>query len=352
MMHKFPKINFIGNKEKIAHWISEYFPSDAHSLFDAFSGGTAVSYQAKIKGLQVFSNDVLTINYQLSKALIENKEEVLNNADIEIIFSGTPQEGFMFDQYANKYFFPNECMELDLYRMNIEKLSSEYKKALAFSVLRRAMIRKMPYSRFNIQWEKVVQLRDEQYSYEKYKRKRAYHNQSIKSLFLENINEYNHAVFDNGQSNMVFNDDIFNLLGKVQADIIYLDPPYSGTMNNYFQFYGLIDEYIAGEKKQPFENNFIDKKTVGLLFNRLFANLNSYKYWILSYNNASFPSKSQLFALLSQYADDIQIIEKEHVYKVTGKDKKQTNTEYLFIVKNPKFVSNLQPTFQNEYANL
>jgi adenine-specific DNA-methyltransferase len=351
-MYKFPKINFIGNKEKIAHWISEFFPSDATSLFDAFSGGTSVSYQAKIKGLQVFSNDVLTINYQLSKALIENKTEKLDATDIELIFSGEPQAGFMFENYANQYFFPDECMELDLYRTNIEKLSSDYKKALAFAVLRRAMIRKMPYSRFNIQWDKVVQLRDEQYSYDKYKRKRAYHNQSLKSHFLENLNEYNHAIFDNGQENMAFNDNIFNLLGKVKADIIYLDPPYSGTMNNYFEFYGLIDEYIAGEKKQAFENNFIDKKTVGLLFDKLFANLVTYKYWILSYNNASFPSKNQLVALLSQYSDDIQIIEKDHVYKITGKDKKQANTEYLFVVKNTKFIENPQPIIQAEYAEL
>ncbi len=352
MMYKFPKINFIGNKEKIAYWISEHFPSDAQSIFDAFSGGGSISYQAKIKGLQVFSNDILTINYQLSKALIENKEEVLTNTDIEIIFGGEPQKGFMFQHYANKYFFQDECMELDLYRNNIEKLSSDYKKALAFAVLRRAMIRKMPYSRFNIPWDKVVQLRDEQYSYEKYKRKRAYHNQSIKSLFLENLNEYNHAIFDNGKINKAFNDDIFNLLGKVKADIIYLDPPYSGTMNNYFEFYGLIDEYIFGEQKKPFEHNFIDKKTVGQLFNTLFARLKTYKYWILSYNNASFPSKSQLTALLSQYSDDIKIIEKNHIYKVTGKDKKQANTEYLFIIKNTKFIENPESINHTEYAEL
>ena len=38
-MNKFPKINFIGNKEKIAKWITDYFPKDAESVFDAFSGG-------------------------------------------------------------------------------------------------------------------------------------------------------------------------------------------------------------------------------------------------------------------------------------------------------------------------
>ncbi|MFO0479789.1 MAG: DNA adenine methylase [Bacteroidota bacterium] len=201
------------------------------------------------------------------------------------------------------------------------------------------MIRKMPYSRFNINWEKVVQLRDEEYSYEKYKRKRAYHNQSFKSHFLENIDEYNKAVFDNKQKNISLNEDVFNLLGKVMADIIYLDQPYTGTMNNYFGFYGLIDSYISSTIKEPFKNNFVDKKTSIELFDNLFSNLKNYKYWMLSYNNSSFPTKEQLLYLLSKYSDDVQIIERKHNYKVTGKEKKEINKEYLFIVKNTRLLT-------------
>ena len=140
----------------------------------------------------------------------------------------------MYNNYANVFFFPEECMELDLYRKNVKKLKSEYKQSLALSLLRRAMIRKMPYSRFNINWEKIKQLRDEEWSYEKYKRKRAYHNQSFQHHFLENLDEYNNAVFDNKKNNEAYNEDIFKLLKKIKADIIYLDPPYTGTMNNYF----------------------------------------------------------------------------------------------------------------------
>lgn len=346
MMNKFPKINFIGNKEKIANWISDFFPSDAKSIFDAFSGGGSVSYQAKMKGLRVISNDILMVNHLLSKSLIENNNETLDKNDLKILFSGKPFKGFMFKNHSNIFFFPEECMELDLYRENIEKLNSDYKKALAFSLLRRAMIRKMPYSRFNINWDKIVQLRDEEYSYEKYKRKRAYHNQTFKSHFLENLNEYNRAVFDNNKKNVSLNDDVFNLLGKVKADIIYLDPPYTGTMNNYFGFYGLIDEYISSSVKEPFKNNFVDKKTSIELFDKLFSNLKNYKYWMLSYNNSSFPTKEQLLYLLGKYSNDVQIIERKHNYKITGKEKKDANKEYLFIVKNTSLISKTK----KEYA--
>jgi adenine-specific DNA-methyltransferase len=337
MINKFPKINFIGNKEKIAEWITDYFPKEAKSIFDAFSGGSSVSYQSKIKGLKVVSNDILGINYLLSKALIENNSVQLSNDDVEIIFSGEPKKGFMFKHYSEVFFFPNECKELDLYRENIEKLDSDYKKALALILMRRAMIRKMPYSRFNINWEKIKQLRDEEYSYEKYKRKRAYHNQTFKSHFLENMSEYNNAVFDNKKANVSLNEDVFNVLDSVETDIIYLDPPYTGTMNNYFGFYGMLDEYIESKKLQAFENNFIDKKSSIELFDKLFSKLGNFKYWYLSYNNSSYPSKEQLIELLEKYSSNIQLVEKPHVYKITGKENKKINMEFLFIIKNDNY---------------
>ena len=198
------------------------------------------------------------------------------------------------------------------------------------------MIRKMPYSRFNLPWEKIKQLRDEEYSYRKYKRKRAYHNKSIEEHFIENLEGYNKSVFDNNKNNKSFNQDIFKLISRVNADLIYLDPPYTGTMNNYVCFDGLMDEYLKQKKLKPFENNFIDKKITIELFDKLFSKLGKYKYWFLSYNNSSYPTKEQLLNLLKKYSTNVKVIEKKHNYQVTGKTKKTKNKEYLFIVKTKK----------------
>lgn len=336
-MPKYPKVNYIGNKEKIAGWICDQFPEDAKSLFDAFSGGCSLSYEAKRRGIEVQTNDILQINYHIANGLIKNKNVVLSESDTAIIFSGEPFEGFMFQNYASVFFFPEECKELDLYRSNIEKLDGEVKKSLAFALMRRAMIRKMPYSRFNINWEKIVQLRDESYSYQKYKRKRAYHNQSFKYHFLQNLKEYNNAVFDNGKENRAYNNDVFDLIENVQADLIYLDPPYAGTMNNYHGFYALIDHFIHSKETPPFKNNFVDKKSISLLFDQLFCKLQNFKYWFLSYNNSSYPSKEELLEIINKYSTNVQVVERKHDYKITGKRNKETNREYLFIVKNENF---------------
>ena len=330
---KFPKVNFVGNKEKLCTWIVDNFPKDCHTIFDAFSGGCSVSYESKKRGYTVYSNDILKINFYLSQSIIENSEIVLNNKDLEKIIQGTPKKGFMFKNYADKYFFPNECKELDLYRENIISNFEGYKKYLAFTLLRRSMIRKMPYSRFNIKWEKVKQLRDEEYSYLKYKRKRAYHNESISEHMYKNIDDYNNSIFCNGKQNKSLNLDIFNAIKNVKADLIYLDPPYCGTMNDYYGFYNLLDEFIEAKKLIDFNNSFKKREKIINDFKKLFSNLKNYKYWVISYNNRSYPSKDQMLDILRSFTSTVKILEKNHNYQITGKFQKRRNKEILFIVK-------------------
>lgn len=334
MNNKLPTVNFIGNKEKLANIICENIPRDTHTFFDAFSGSGSVGYEAKKSGYKVISNDVMNINYLIAKAFVENHKQILTADDLEILFSGKPVKGYMYENYKNILYYPDECMELDQYRNNIIKLKNKYKKALAFVLLRRAMIRKMPYSRFNLSWEKIKQLRDEEYSYKMYKRKRAYHNKSIKTHIIDNLIVYNNAVFDNHKNNKAFNMNIFSALKRVQADTIYLDPPYTGSMNNYYDFYNPLDELIESKKKRPFKNNFIDKNKSLILFDKLFSQLFNYKYWMLSYNDSSYPSINELRRLLQKYSTNIKEVKLPHAYKLTGKKNKNISNEFLFIVTN------------------
>ena len=304
------------------------------SIADAFSGGASFAFEAKLRGYEVVTNDILKINYHIAHALIANKNVKLDDSDYEMIFSGTNQEGFIYENFSEVYYFPEECKELDLYRMNISKLDCAYKESLALILMRRAMIRKMPYSRFTIPWKKIVQLRDEEYSYSKYKRRRAYHNESFKSHFDKNLSAYNNAVFDNKRNNQSFNLDVFEFIDTIDVDMVYIDPPYTGTMNNYHGFYGFIDSFIDQEISKPFENSFMNKKDSLLLFDHLFAALSRFKYWMMSYNNTSYPSQEELLNLISIYSENVQVIEREHDYKITGRARKKENIELLFVVQN------------------
>ena len=114
-----------------------------------------------------------------------------------------------------------------------------------------------------------------------------------------------------------------------------MDPPYAGTMNDYFGFYGLLDSYITSSVIEPFDNNFIDKKTIIGQFDKLFGKLKNFRYWMLSYNSRSKPSKEELLQLLHKYSDNVIVYEMPYAYRVTGKEKKKKDIEYLFIAHNP-----------------
>ena len=155
--------------------------------------------------------------------------------------------------------------------------------------------------------------------------------------FEDNMDEYNSSVFSNKKHNKAYNLDVFDAIQAVDADVIYLDPPYAGTMNDYFGFYGLLDSYISGRQTVPFENNFMDRKTIVEQFDKLFSSLSKFKYWMLSYNSRSKPAKDELLSIISKYASSVEVYEMPYAYKVTGKKKKNKDVEYLFIAKSKSY---------------
>ena len=77
----YPTVNYIGNKEKIVNWIASLIPADATSFLDVFCGGCSVGYMAKEKGLTVYANDILKINYYIAQALIENNDKTIDDKE-------------------------------------------------------------------------------------------------------------------------------------------------------------------------------------------------------------------------------------------------------------------------------
>ena len=96
----YPTVNYIGNKEKIVNWISSLIPDDVTSFLDVFCGGCSVGYMAKEKGLTVYANDILKINFYIAQALIENNDKIIDSRDVDSIFKGKPYEGFMFHNFT------------------------------------------------------------------------------------------------------------------------------------------------------------------------------------------------------------------------------------------------------------
>lgn len=332
-MNKYPKINYIGNKAKLVDWIIENLPLKKGIVLDIFSGGSSVSYALKNNNYQVLSNDVLYSNYVISKAIIENNETKLDDSvfDIKITEKEIEKKYKQINFLSNRLYFDEEVKELAKLICISEKLEG-YEKKLFLALLRRAMIRKLPYSRMNVPWNQIVKLRDEEYSYMKYKRKRAYHNYTFEVHMRDNLKNYNDSIFDNGKNNISYNYDSFEMLKnlKDQVDIIYMDPPYPKTMNKYGEFYGLFDTIF--EKEKQYIDFSANDKFLENMEELIKDCIGKTKYVVISQSNKTSPSIEEMKEMLSKYGQ-VTLKAKDHQYKVTGKDNKNTTVEVLIIVK-------------------
>ena len=330
-MPKYPKVNYIGNKEKLVEWIISELPHQHGTVLDLFSGGCSVSYALKQKGFSVISNDILYANYVLAKALVENSSVTLPESVFDIRISDSVLKKFIekLSFLSNRLYFEEEIPELARL-VAISQTLKGYEKYLFLSLLRRAMIRKLPYSRMNIVWEQIVRLRDEEYSYARYKRKRAYHNQSFESHMRENLKDYNQAVFDNSTCTAVQKDACRLIKELEYVDMVYIDPPYPSTMNNYDAFYGLFDEMF--DKKKEHQDLTRKESFTSSLEALIIGLCGKTKYVILSQNTRAKPTASEIEAMLSKYGR-VTVKERNHNYQVTGKDNKKTSKELLFILE-------------------
>ena len=228
-MSKYPKINYIGNKDKLVDWIIGNLPLKKGTVLDLFSGGNSVAYALKENNYTVYSNDALYSNYVISKAIIENKDIKLNEdvLNTKVTNSEINKKYKDISFLSNRLYYEEEVKELAKFFVISEKIENEYEKYLFLALIRRAMIRKLPYSRMNVPWNQIQKLRDEDYSYEKYKRRRAYHNYTFERHIKDNLQNYNNAVFDNQKNNRSFNNDAFDMIDKLneKVDMIYMDPP-------------------------------------------------------------------------------------------------------------------------------
>ena len=328
---KYPKTNYIGNKEKLADWIVEELPIKSGKVLDLFSGGNSVSFALKRNDFEVHSNDALYASFVLSKAIVENKTVTLPKETIDeaLAYNLTTVERAEFSWLDERFYFKEEVDELARL-VKFSDLLSGYKKYLFQSLIRRSMIRKMPYSRLNIPWNNIVKLRNEDYSYEKYGRRRAYHNQPFSFHMKENCDSYNEAIFDNGCDNKSYQMDVFELLDEIELiDVVYIDPPYPGTMNKYNDFYGSFDRLFT--KSIPHLNLTDKKQFLNNLEEIIKKLINKTSYIVLSMNSRSNPSICEMSDLMEKYGI-VEIKEKKHNYQISGKDAKNKNYEALLIL--------------------
>lgn len=340
----FPQPQYLGCKYKHLYFIAKYLPTNINKVADAFAGSQSVAYFFKQNGYQVFTNDFLSFSHKIGESLIENKYFKLNNTDIKILLGKNRNPSYfnlMKKLFTDIFFIEEETEFLDSFRSNIEILEKE-KQPLAFSIINRSITRKVTMGHF-------AHTSALNYA-NKIDRIKRNPNliRPIKSIFLDLVPSYNYSIFDNKQDNKSYNLDAieFTKLINNNVDLIYFDPPYCGSHADYQAFYHLLETYTQYWKNKDFINGtkrYSPKKYSGFdikldilkSFEKLFYNASKIPYWIVSYNDRSFPDITIMKKLMQEYKN-VEIKEKSYKNSVGGKGSVKGSKEILLIGKPKK----------------
>lgn len=335
----FPQPQYLGSKYKHLDFIRECLPTHIKSVADAFAGSQSVAYFFKQNGYQVYTNDFLSFSHKIGQSLVENKRFKLSSDDIEILLreNQNPNDfSLMRELFTDIFFKEEESAFLDSFRSNIESLSKE-KQPLAFSIINRSITRKVTMGHF---------AHTSALNYAK-NEDRIKRNPNlirpIKDIFLNLIQPYNNSIFDNLQDNKSYNLDAIEFVDliKDKVDLIYFDPPYCGSHADYQAFYHLLETYTQYWKDKDFINGtkrYSPKKYSGFdtkadilpSFEKLFDTALQIPYWIISYNDRSFPSIDMMKELAGKYKN-IEIKEKSYQNSVGGKGSVKGSKEILLV---------------------
>ena len=275
------------------------------------------------------------------KALIENNNIILSDLDIEKILTKNVNfkyNNFIEKTFENIYYTEEENKWLDIVIQNIQQLSCEYKKAIAYWALFQSCIIKRPYNLFH---RKNLHIRMADV-------KRTFGNKTtwdkpFDLFFKKFVKEANAAIFDNHELNKSINLDIF-AVNNTKLDLVYIDPPYipkNGSLTTYEDFYhflnGIVD-YDNWYKKIDYDSKHLklktnssiweNKKEILSAFEKLF---NQFKdsIIIVSYREDGIPSVEELTDILKSLNKKIEIKKIDYKYALANKNSK----EVLIIAK-------------------
>jgi adenine-specific DNA methylase len=340
----FPRTRYQGSKYKIADFIFNNIRDLKYdTVLDVFGGTGVMSYGFKKLGKKVIYNDILRSNYFIGKALIENDRFLLKDADIAEILNvkkKRPYPKFITHTFNGIYYRDKENEWLDRVIFNINDISNEYKKSLAFFALFQACLAKRPYNLFH---RANLYMRTSRVE-------RSFGNKTtwetpFPVLFKRFAKEANGAIFSNRKKNLSSNKDALKLTKKI--DLIYIDPPYiarDGDGVEYIDYYHFLEgvadyknwkkQIDYGSKNLRFKNEksaWSDKKRISSVMEAL---IRKYKdsTIVISYHLNSVPSERQIVEMLKKYKRSNAVVEirrSEYKYALS----KKTSEALLFIAK-------------------
>lgn len=332
--YKTTKINnrrFLGNKYKLLPFIKNIVNEECNgvnTVADIFAGTGAVASAFIDK--KIITNDIMYSNYMCHKAWFSS-QDYSRDKIISLIQQYNAieikTENYMSLNFSNTYFSAEDCRKIGYIREDIENKYSNNEinsreKALLLTSLLYAM-------------DKIANTCGH---YDAFRKSAIYEKHLELSVPEpeENINE----------NNMCYNQDANELVKDIEADLVYIDPPYNSRQ--YCDAYHLLENVARWEKpnvhgvarkmdRSKLKSDYCTQKATNS-FETLIKSIRA-KYILLSYNNMAQKGNDRSNAKISD-EDIIRILEEkgkvkifEESYKAfsTGKSDIKENKERIFL---------------------
>ncbi|MDD2376484.1 MAG: Dam family site-specific DNA-(adenine-N6)-methyltransferase [Clostridia bacterium] len=324
---------YLGSKYKLLDFIDSIVEEkckDYETVLDVFAGTGIVAAHFARKGKTVYLNDILKSNYCIHDAWFGTQTIDMKKTDNFIEEYNTNKyfnENYFWKVYKDTYFSSNDCKKIGSIREDIEqKQNNQIINEREKNILIASLIYSM---------DKIANTVGH---YDAYRKKQKLEDKFV--MFGLNIPKASK------KENKVFNIDSNKLVENLQADILYIDPPYNSRQ--YGDAYHLL-ENIA-EWKQPkvhgvakkmnrddIKSEYCTRKAANA-FKELIRHCKA-KYILVSYNNMGVKGNSRSQAKISDVEileilnqkGKVKVYEKDFGYFTTGKSKIKNHKERVFF---------------------
>ena len=332
--YKTTKINnrrYLGNKYKLLPFIKRVVENECkniNTVADIFAGTGAVASAFIDK--KIITNDIMYSNYICHVAWFSS-EHYSEEKIIKIITQynnlKVVEDNYMSDNFSNTYFSLADCRKIGFIRQDIEdKFNSKDINARERALLITSLLYAM---------DKIANTCGH---YDAYR-------QGVE--FEKHLELYvPQPESDVNENNVCYNMDTNELAPEIEADLIYIDPPYNSRQ--YCDAYHLLENVARWEKPEVFgvarkmdrtalKSDYCTQKAT-VAFENLIDSIHA-KYILLSYNNMANKGNDRSNAKISD-DDMMRILSKKGKVKVfsedykafsTGKSDIQANQERLFL---------------------
>lgn len=322
---------YLGNKYKLLPFIRSVVDEECENVnivADIFAGTGAVASAFTDK--KIITNDNMYSNYICNVAWLGSEsysEEKIVRIISEYNAWNVTQDNYMSLNFANTYFAEDDCKKIGAIREDIEtKFAAGEINARERALLITSLIYAM---------DKIANTCGHYDAYRqgaKYER----HLELCVPLPEKNLNK----------NNMNYNRDTNQWMGEIEADLVYIDPPYNSRQ--YCDAYHLLENVARWEKPEVFgvarkmdrtalKSDYCTQRATKA-FEDLIGSIHA-KYIILSYNNMAEKGNERSNAKMRD-ADILRILRRKGTVKVfeenykafsTGKSNIQENKERLFL---------------------